>query len=471
LGWRIGQAQILPVLDVRSLRWLNVRVILRDGGQYNAQDDIWGLFGDVFDTFGLPAQGFVLEGGHWQSNVIRGVRTGLDADLRIGGLESLGLRNVRSFDPRSKIIETCFNTLQHEMDRCPGFAGRDQRQDMSEGIKKRVALLRVKNPVHHPREFFPHVSQLADQVKLAMDNMNHQPQDGKLLRGLSPLELWSQHNPQLRSIPDEAKWLYRSAMNVSAITSNGVRISRGSGPKMEVFYYDNPAVLVPLQGRKVVVYWSDSNPEADAILRLPMPGSAPKFLCVAKYVKPLARFTATRQELSAEAKRKHAALHYARTEMRSIQSEFVRDTVPIPVGSDIAEIGSKIAEASERAGAIDQAAAQSNRCGALDATAPVNRMEALGNSLAGEDVPVAAPQMRGVREAVRAVVASFAGRQFSLNEVRGKLPDALKDRATAVLCHLTQAGELVKPRRARWQRATASRPALEAVCEAAASSQ
>ena len=82
-GWRIGQAQILPVMDVRALRWLNVRVIMRDGGQYNAQDDIWGLFGDVFDTFGLPAEGFVLEGGSWQSNVIRGVRTGLDADNRV----------------------------------------------------------------------------------------------------------------------------------------------------------------------------------------------------------------------------------------------------------------------------------------------------------------------------------------------------------------------------------------------------
>ncbi len=52
-GWRMGQAQIFPVLDARTLRWLNLRVIIRDGGQYNAQDDIWGLFGDVFDTFGL----------------------------------------------------------------------------------------------------------------------------------------------------------------------------------------------------------------------------------------------------------------------------------------------------------------------------------------------------------------------------------------------------------------------------------
>ena len=347
-GWRIGQAQILPVMDVRSLRWLNVRVIIRDGGQYNAQDDIWGMMGDTFDQYGLPAEGFVLEGGHWQSNVIRGVRTGLDADIRTGGLESLGLRNVRSYDPRSKIIETMFDKLQHHMDRCPGFAGRDQRQDMSEAIKKRVALLRVKNPVHHPREFFPHVSQLADQVKMAMENMNHEKQDGKLLRGLSPLEMWAEHNPQLRSIPDEAKWLYRSAMNVSKVTSNGVRISRGSGPKQEVFYFDNPAVLVPLQGRQVIVYWNDSNPDADAILRLPMPGSAPKFLCVAKRVQPLQRFTATPEQLSSEAKRKNAAMRYARTELRSIQPELVRASRPIPVDSETVRMGAAIAEATER---------------------------------------------------------------------------------------------------------------------------
>jgi hypothetical protein len=469
-GWRIGQAQILPVMDVRALRWLNVRVIMRDGGQYNAQDDIWGLFGDVFDTFGLPAEGFVLEGGSWQSNVIRGVRTGLDADIRIGGLESLGLRNVRSYDPRSKIIETQFNTFQRFMDRMPGWAGRDQRTQLGEAIKKRIALLRVKNPEHHPREFFPHVSQLADQVKLAMENQNHERQDGKLLRGLSPLELWSEHNPQLRSIPDSAKWLYRSAMNVSKVTSNGVRVTRGSGAKQVHYFYDNPALLVPRQGQNVITYWNDSNPEADACLR---DARTRAFIGMAKYVRPLDRFNATDEELTAEDRRKKAALHYARTEMRAIQPELVRETVPMPVDAAVLDIGARLA-GETRGPAADMPGADVPRGNVPGADVaaevkPVNRVDLFAEpapeietaatvapSPAGAVGPVAPAQARGVREAVRAVVAGFGGRQFNLHEVRAKLPEPLREKATAVLCHLAQIGELVKTRRARWMQAPAS---------------
>ncbi len=468
-GWRIGQAQILPVMDVRTLRWLNVRVIMRDGGQYNAQDDIWGLFGDVFDTFGLPSEGFVLEGGHWQSNVIRGVRTGLDADIRIGGLESLGLRNMRSFDPRSKIIETQFNTFQRFMDRMPGWAGRDQRTQLGEAIKKRMALLRVKNPEHHPREWFPHVSQLADQVKLAMENQNHERQDGKLLRGLSPLELWAEHNPQLRSIPDSAKWLYRSAMNVSKVTSNGVRITRGSGPKQVVYFYDNPALLVPRQGQNVIVHWNDGNPKSDACLR---DARTRAFIGMASYVKPLDRFNAKDEELSAEARRKQAALHYARTEMRAIQPELVRETMPMPVDAALLDIGARLAGTACGPSADMPGAdvARVNVPGADIAAEvkPVNRVDLFAESApdaeaaavvaspAGAVVPVAPAQARGVREAVRAVVAGFGGRQFALHEVREKLPEALREKVTATLCQLAQLGELVKTRRARWMQAPAS---------------
>jgi hypothetical protein len=379
------------------------------------------------------------------------VRTGLDADIRIGGLESLGLQNVRSFDPRSKIIETMFDKLQHHMDRMPGFAGRDQRQDIGEAIKKRVGLLRVKNPQHHPREWFPHVSQLADNVRTAMENMNNEPQDGKLLRGMSPLEMWASHNPQLRCIPDEAKWIYRSAMNVSKITNNGVRIARGSGAKQEIFYYDNPSVLVPLQGRQVIVHWNDSNPDADAILRLPMPGSAPKFLCVAKRVQPLQRFTATPEQLSEEARRKNAALRYARTELRSIQPELVRSSRPIAVQVEAAEMGERIARAARGQGEPDAG----GRYAPLDAGAP-------GSGLAGVPVEQRPKQIRGCSAAVRAAVQSFRGQAFTLRDVRAKLPDALKPRVSSVLCYMNMAGELSKSKSAgektRFQEGRSVRP-------------
>ena len=262
-----------------------------------------------------------------------------------------------------------------------------------------------------------------------MENMNHEPQDGKLLRGMSPLELWAEHNPQLRSIPNEAKWLYRSAMSVSKVTSNGVRISRGSGPKMEVFYYDSPAHLVPLQGRKVIVHWNDGNPDADAIVRLPMPGSAPKFLCIASRVQPLQRFTATPEQLSVEAKRKKAAMRFARTELRSIQPELVRASRPILIENETAALGAVIADATERAGAVN-AAGRAGAGAAADATAGEVR------------------QLRGARAVVRAAITSFGNQPFSLEDVRAKIPGPLKTGASTVLHQLTIHGELRKTRRA-----------------------
>ena len=359
-GFRVGQAQILPVMDVRTLRWLNVRVIMRDGGQYSA-DDIWGLFGDTFDQFGLPANGFLLEGGHWQSNRVRGHKTELLDDDRIGGLESLGLKVWRSYDPRSKgMLEGAFNQLQFAMDAFPGYAGRDQRQQLPEAVKKQLALCDPnlkRGPSHHPREFFPHISQLADHVQATMEKFNHERQEGQILRGESPLELWAAHAPQLTAIPESAKWLYRSAMSLVQVTRNGVRVTQGSGAKQQVYYYDAPELLTSRQGMKVAVYWNDHNPDADAAIVL-----NGTFIGMAKRVQALNRFTATDSELAAEAQRKAAGLHFARTEMRALQPELARNhknLIPVDTGAN--RIGEEIAAAADRAGEQDRTRASNAR--------------------------------------------------------------------------------------------------------------
>jgi len=346
-GWRIVQAQILPVLDVGSLRWLNVRVIARDGGQYTA-DDIWGLFGDVFDTFGLPNDGFLLEGGHWQSNKVRGAKTDLADDERIGGLEGLGLKMRRSYDPRSKHIEMMFNHFQTEVDRVTGYAGRDQRKQLPEAVKKQVAL--CKGGHNHPREFFLHISQYATHCQDVMASMNHERREGQILKGESALEKWANDNPQLRAIPPECRWMYRSDRNIVQVTKNGLRITQGSGAKQLVHYFDAP-FLVPRKGTKVVVFWNSGNPDADAIV---IDHASGRYLGAAPAVPRLGRFSATPAELEAEAKRKQAAMHYARTEMRSIQPELARRHAPVPYDGAAADLGQKIRAATDRAEAQDR---------------------------------------------------------------------------------------------------------------------
>lgn len=345
-GWRLGQPQILPILDVRSLRWLVVRVIMRDTGAYTG-DDIAGLFGDVFDTFGLPERGMVLEGGIWDGGAVKGQRTGVTDDDRVGGLASLGIKIWRSYDPRSKIIEGQFNQLQFEADRFVGFVGREQRVDLPELVKKQRALCDAGKA--HPAEYFPHITQLSDHLQAVMGRLNHERQDGQLLRGQSPLELWAEHSPRLRRIPDQARWLYRSQMSIVKVTRNGVRITHGSGSKLEAYYYDSPELLTPRQGHRVIVYWDDKRPDADAIL---LDAATRHFIGVAQRVQPLDRFGASDDELGAEAARKRVAAQYARTEMRRIQPELARGLRPVPMDGVTADTGSRIAAAAERADAV-----------------------------------------------------------------------------------------------------------------------
>lgn len=356
-GWRIAQPQILPVMDIASLRWLNVRVIMRASGNYTA-DDIWGLFGDVFDLYGLPNRGFLLEGGSWQANQVQGFKskskTGLGHVERISGLKSLGLEVHRSFDPRSKgMLEGAFHHFQSQVDAFRGFVGREQRQDRPEAIKEQLRL--CKNGQAHPRQFFPHLSELADHVQKTFMLLNDEIQEGQILRGRSPNQAWE--GTQLSKLPPEATWLYRSAKTVAKVTRNGIRITQGSGPGQVILYFDNPQVLAPRQGTKVLVHWNDDNHDADAAV---LDFQTRAFIGLAPRVQPRSAFNATKEQLSAEAKRKQAALGYARTELRAMQPHLQRhipatdDTNVIPVDPALTDTGAQLAEANRRAELADR---------------------------------------------------------------------------------------------------------------------
>ena len=106
-GFIVLRPQILAAMDVGSMYWLSVRVVVRPKGQYG-KDDVWGLIGDVLDRYG-KFETAILEGGSWQSNVVIGERTGYtDAD-RFGGLKSLGIQVIHTRTPHGKIIETGWN--------------------------------------------------------------------------------------------------------------------------------------------------------------------------------------------------------------------------------------------------------------------------------------------------------------------------------------------------------------------------
>ncbi len=343
-GWRIGQAQILPVMDTDSLCILNARVIMRPGGQYNALDDICGLFGDVFESKGLPTNPdgtpgtFILEGGHWQSNAVIGWRTKLTTGDRIGGLASLGVKVSRAYDPRGKaMLEGYFNHFQHWCDAFRGYGGRDARKQMPEYLKKQQAL--CNSGRHHPSEFFPHIRELADHVADTMANMNNMRNDGQICRGATPAEVWNNAQPQLIRLPEESNWMFRSAMHVVTISVNGVCVQLGSGAKRIPYYYDNPEKLFHLKSRgiKARVYWNHNNPDVDAVLLDHRTGS---FLCSAQLVRA--------DDAEAEKARKKMHQHMARTEMRDILPYMARRTYTVRGDETHERISGEIAQAHAR---------------------------------------------------------------------------------------------------------------------------
>jgi hypothetical protein len=338
-GFILIRPQILAAMDIGSMAWLNIRAVMRPKGQYN-QDDVWGLIGDVFDEYGLFNTA-ILEGGTWQSRVVTGHQTGVDDEARFGGLKSLGVKLIHTRTPRGKIIETAFNSLQHAADNVRGFCGRMEMKDCPEIVRQQLA--QVKAGHAHPRQFFLHVSEYTRHLEGVMNALNHERNDGKILKGLAPVDKWAEDAPQMRVMPDSHKWMYRAAYRVLAVTRNGLRIAVGTGKYQSTYTYSNPEKLENHRGRKVVVFWNDYDPDTDAVVYTLRNGQPDQFICVASRVTGPSRLGASAEELHGEATRKKLSMQHARTQKASLAPFLQRsERVIAPPAS---EVGKRIAQA------------------------------------------------------------------------------------------------------------------------------
>ena len=323
-GYIVGRPQILAFLDVGALRWQLARVILRQSGAYT-RDDVWGCVGDVMETFGVYPE-WLFEGGRlWRSNRVIGERTGLSEDDRFGGLRALGCTLHHSRRPQSKHVEQGFNELQYEVDRCQGFAGRDERLQSEEHVQ--AAIAGCKAGKIHPRGIFPHVSEFAQHVEACMGSLNEERNDGKILRGQTPNEAWATDATERAALPANAAWMFRSNVSRTKVRRDGrVHVALRSGKYREDYYYAAPDLLQPRAGQSVLVYWNDRNPEADACILTA--GQSPSFLGLAEYVEPVPRFDATDEQMAESASRRKAAIAAARSEIVRMKPHFERQPAP-----------------------------------------------------------------------------------------------------------------------------------------------
>ena len=340
-GFILIRPQILATMDVGSMAWLNIRAVMRPKGQYN-KDDVWGLIGDLFDEYGL-FETAILEGGIWQSNVVTGThgkQTGLDDDARFGGLKSLGVKLIHTRTPRGKIIETAFNQLQHAADNVRGFCGRMEMKDCPEIV--RTQLAQVKAGHAHPRQFFLHINDYTKHLQGVMNALNQERGDGKILKGRAPADKWAEDAPQLRVMPDDAKWMYRAQYRVSQVTRNGVRITVGTGKYQTHYSYSNPAALENHRNRRVVAFWNDYDPDTDAVIYTLRNGHPDKFLCVASRIHETSRLGASRDEMATEAARKKLSMQHARTQRASLAPYLQRQQRVIAAPGEMAQAAANV---------------------------------------------------------------------------------------------------------------------------------
>jgi len=362
-GFLVLRPQVLAVMDVGSLCWLNTRVVIRPKGQYT-KDDVWGLIGDTLDRYGVFRIA-VLEGGTWQSSCVVGHKTGITDSDRVGGLESLGVKIIHTRSPRGKIIEGAFNQLQHAMDNCPGFCGRAEMKDCPEAVRQQLAAVRAGKA--HPRQFFLHVHQFSDHLQGVMRALNAERNDGKILRGRSPDQAWAEAAVERPEMPDASKWLYRSAYSVVTVTRNGVRVTVGSGKYQQAYSYYHVA-LEPHRGRRVICYWNDYDPDTDAVIFSIRDGRPHQLLCAASRVPTLSRFGSDKEALHAEAARKNLAMQLAVSESRSLAPYLQRSAPVTPdVPSSPADEAAAHAIAQARQARADHVAAERQLQRRLDA--------------------------------------------------------------------------------------------------------
>jgi hypothetical protein len=102
-GVRLVRAQLLPVMDVATRRWLSYGFALRPNDAYRASDIQW-IFAKVFKEIGIPSLAWRLEGGAWASGLVQTLKN----FAPIFRARSCG----------SKVIENRFGMLQKLLPNC-----------------------------------------------------------------------------------------------------------------------------------------------------------------------------------------------------------------------------------------------------------------------------------------------------------------------------------------------------------------
>lgn len=189
-GFRIIRGQLILMIDERSL--LALGFALHSENNYNARI-IRALITRVHDAYGLPRRRFYFERGIWKTaKILTGEKPPISTELDLAHTE-LGLREFRvKFSharlPRGKVIERVLGLVQNQMEKLPGYVGRNEQTERFERVNKQIA--EAKSGGVNPAKYFLSKEEWIEELTRLLDAYNAERQEGKLLNGLSPREAW-----------------------------------------------------------------------------------------------------------------------------------------------------------------------------------------------------------------------------------------------------------------------------------------
>lgn len=208
-GFRFLRGQLVLMIDERSL--LALGFALHSENNYNARI-IRALITRVHDSYGLPRRRFYFERGIWKSaKILTGERTAFASELELAhtemGLREFGVKFAHAKLPRGKVIERVLGLVQNHMERLPGYVGRDERHDRFERVQEQI--IEARNGKVHPSKYFLSKEQWIETLTRLLDDFNAERQDGKLLGGRSPREVWNscQSAEGLVQLGEKARYL------------------------------------------------------------------------------------------------------------------------------------------------------------------------------------------------------------------------------------------------------------------------
>jgi hypothetical protein len=255
-GWfNLTRGQTILFIDFRSLRILGWA--LEPRASYSSMT-IRSLCTHIFSEFGLPDV-LYFERGIWKNAaLLKGKKDPFTFAQISQGLREFGITFKHAIRPRTKVVERIGGMFQDIAEAEPGYCGRDERHDAPESLRKQMAEVETRKV--HPEKYFLSYEQWNRRIRELAARYNAEPQQGKILAGLSPdqaFEMFLDRDNPPNQFPACMRYLFAHDKRIARVTLNGVTVQVGK----KSFNYRGKEIA-HLVGREVLAWFDPENPEA-----------------------------------------------------------------------------------------------------------------------------------------------------------------------------------------------------------------